>query len=259
MRQKVSLAFVLSIVFSALAISAAFFAKYLISKEPKLVFFEWVWPHQKAEHDVLSEFEYCHRRTKRCRMAGPRFLIGTFERSGKYVSHLRVQRALSEEEPIGLVWRLEALISPHRVAREIKSALSFFSDLKVPVEFLFIDYDSPSKRLRHYADWIRLLRSQQLQLPVSVSGLASWSFDNLDGFKALVENVETVSVQLYQGAQKVELHDNLVSALERLDNVHISLFCPDTGFLDHFFKKVSISRQLDIGIFNGSGCSNLSE
>ena len=117
-------------------------------------------------------------------MSGPRFLIGTFERSGKYVSHLRVQRALRGAEPIGLVWRLEALISPHQVVREIKSALGFFSELEVPVEFLFIDYDSPSERLRHYADWIHLLRSHQLQLPFPVSGLASWSFDNLDGFKA---------------------------------------------------------------------------
>ena len=73
MRQKVGLAFVLFIVFSALATSAAFFTKYLISKEPKLVFFEWVWPHQKAEHDFLSEFEHCQRRTKRCRMSGPSF------------------------------------------------------------------------------------------------------------------------------------------------------------------------------------------
>ena len=71
MGQKIGLAFVLFIVFAALAVSTAYITKYLISKEPKLVFFDWVWPHQKVEHDFLSEFEYCYRGAKRCRMSGP--------------------------------------------------------------------------------------------------------------------------------------------------------------------------------------------
>ena len=89
-----------------------------------------------------------------------------------------------------------------------------------------------------------------------VTGLVSWSIDNPDGFEFLIGAAEAVSVQLYQGSERVDLHDNLVLAIERYDNVHISLYCPDTGLLDYLFKKVSINRPLDIGIFNGASCNN---
>ena len=43
-------------------------------------------------------------------MSGPRFLVGTFEDGGNYVAHLNVQDTFNRKEPIGLVWRLEALV-----------------------------------------------------------------------------------------------------------------------------------------------------
>jgi hypothetical protein len=188
-------------------------------------------------------------------MSGSHFLVGTFEADGQYVSYLSSKDTFSFKEPIGLVWRLEFLVSPYLVAKEIKSALNFFSGLEIPVEFLVIDYDSPSKKLSDYADWINVLSAQQLQQNVSTTGLVSWSNDNPNGFEVLLEAAEKVSVQLYQGSKRILLNDNLVSAIERYDNVHISMYCPDTGFLDYFFKKVSISRPLNIGIFNSSGCN----
>ena len=189
-------------------------------------------------------------------MSGPRFLVGTFEDGGNYVAHLNVQDTFNRKEPIGLVWRLEALVPTYLIGKEIKSALNFFSDVGVHVEFLVIDYDSPSKGLYAYADWIDVLRSEQLQLPVSVTGLVSWSLDNPDGFELLIGAAEAVSVQLYQASKRVDLHDNLLLAIERYDNVNISLYCPDTRLLDYLFKKVSINRPLDIGIFDGSSCNN---
>ena len=113
------------------------------------------------------------------------------------------------------MWRLEALISPYLAAREIKSVTDFFSDLKIPIECLVIDYDSPSRKLAAYADWINELSLRQLKRPVSATGLVSWSIDNPDGFRALVGALKTLSVQLYHGPQRVLLNDNLVSAIER--------------------------------------------
>ena len=75
-------------------------------------------------------------------------------------------------------------------------------------------------------------------------------------FEVLLAAAEAVSVQLYQGSERVDLSDDLVLAIESYNNVHISLYCPDTGLLDFLFKKVRISRPLDIGIFNSSGCNN---
>ena len=257
MKQKPVSAAALFVLFIALVYGLFHISKLLNSNELGLVFFDWVWPHQEVDNEYLDEFKYCHRWVKKCHVSGPRFLVGTFEKTGQYVPHLSVQGTFNRKEPIGLVWRLEALIAPYLVAKEMKSALSFFSDLKVPVEYLVVDYDSPSKGLYDYADWIDLLHSEQIQLPVSVTGLVSWLQDNPDGFEVLVGAAESVSVQLYQGSERVDLSDDLVLAIESYDNVHISLYCPDTGMLDYLLGKVSISRTLDIGIFDGSGCSNL--
>ncbi len=158
-------------------------------------------------------------------------------KTGQYVPHLSVQDTFNRKESIGLVWRLEALIAPYLVAKEMKSALSFFSDLKVPVEYLVVDYDSPSKGLYAYAEWIDLLHSEQIQLPVSVTGLVSWLQDNPEGFEVLLGAAEAVSVQLYQGSERVDLSDDLVLAIESYNNVHISLYCPDTGLLDYLWGK----------------------
>ena len=239
----------------ATGIASVFFSKCLTFSKPKLFFYEWVWPHQTVNHLYLSEFDHCGLWATQCQMSGARFLVGTFEADGQYISYLSARDTLSFKKPIGLVWRLEFLVSPYLVAREIKSALNFFSDLEIPVEFLVIDYDSPSKKLSDYADWINELSAQQLQQNVSTTGLVSWSHDNPDGFEVLLEAAEEVSLQLYQGSKRFLLNDNLVSAIERYDNVHISMYCPDTGFLDYFFKKVSISRPLNIGIFDSSTCN----
>ena len=258
-KNSVVLAVTLFFVLITLVFGFTHFSEFLNYEKPKLNFYQWVWPRQSANHKLLSEFEYCVRPPKQCQMLGPRLLIGTFSTSGKYVSHLSAQDTFDREKPIGLVWRLEALISPYLAAKEIKSVTDFYSDLKIPIEFLVIDYDSPSRKLAAYADWINELSLRQLKRPVSATGLVSWSIDNPDGFRALVGALKTLSVQLYHGPQRVLLNDNLVSAIERYDNVHISLYCPDPGLLDYFFKKVSINRPLNIGIFNGSGCDNLSK
>ena len=257
MKQKPVSASALFVLFVVLVGGLFHLSKLLNFNELELVFFDWVWPHQEVDNEYLDEFEYCHRWLKKCHVSGPRFLVGTFEKTGQYVPHLSVQDTFNRKESIGLVWRLEALIAPYLVAKEMKSALSFFSDLKVPVEYLVVDYDSPSKGLYAYADWIDLLHSEQIQLPVSATGLVSWLQDNPDGFEVLLGAAEAVSVQLYQGSERVDLSDDLVLAIESYDNVHISLYCPDTGMLDYLLGKVSISRTLDIGIFDGSGCSNL--
>ena len=257
MKQKLVSAVTFFFVLAALGVGTFHLSKRLIFDEPELVFFDWVWPHQEVTNEYLAEFEHCHRWVTKCHMSGPRFLVGTFEDDGQYVSHLSVKDTFNRKKPIGLVWRLEALIAPYLVAKEMKSALSFFSDLKVPVEYLVVDYDSPSKGLYAYADWIDLLHSEQIQLPVSATGLVSWLRDNPDGFEVLLGAAEAVSVQLYQGSERIDLSDDLVLAIESYNNVHISLYCPDTGLLDYLLEKVSISRTLDIGIFDGSGCSNL--
>ena len=256
MKQNLVLAVTLLIVVPASAVGLFHLLKYSTSDVPNLIFHDLVWPHQRADREYLSEFEYCRLRPTKCKMSGPRFLVGTFEDDGHYVAHLNVQKTVNRKGPIGLVWRLEALVPTNLIGREIKSALNFFSDEGVHDEFLVIDYDSPSKGLYAYADWIDALRLEQLQLPVSVTGLVSWSIDNPDGFELLIDAAEAVTVQLYQGPNRVKLHDNLVLAMEMYDNVHISLYCPDAGLLDYFFKKVSISRPLDIGIFNSSSCNN---
>ena len=255
-KQNLVLVVTLIILVPASAVGLFYLLKFSTPDGPKLIFYDWVWPHQRADREYLSEFEYCRLRPTKCEMSGPRFLVGTFEDGDHYVAHLNVQETVKRKGPIGLVWRLEALVPINLIRREIKSALNFFSGVGVHVEFLVIDYDSPSIGLYAYADWIDVLRSEQLQLPVSVTGLVSWSIDNPDGFELLIGAAEAVSVQLYQGPKRVDLHDNLVMAMERYDNVHISLYCPDTGLLDHLVKKVSISRPLNIGIFNGSSCNN---
>ena len=256
MKQKPVSATALFVLFVALVYGLFHLSKLLNFNELELVFFDWVWPHQEVDNEYLDEFEYCHRWVKKCHVSGPRFLVGTFKKTGQYVPHLSVQDTFNRKESIGLVWRLEALIAPYLVAKEMKSALSFFSDLTVPVEYLVVDYDSPSKGLYAYAEWIDLLHSEQIELPVSVTGLVSWLQDNPEGFEVLLGSAEAVNVQLYQGSERVDLSDDLVSAIESYDNVHISLYCPDTGLLDFLFKKVRISRPLDIGIFNSSGCNN---
>ena len=257
MKKNLVLAVTLFIFIPASGFGLFHLSKYSTSDGPNLIFHDWVWPHQEVDNEYLDEFEYCHRWVKKCHVSGPRFLVGTFEKSGQYVPHLSVQDTFNRKEPIGLVWRLEALIAPYLVAKEIKSALSFFSDLKVPVEYLVVDYDSPSKGLYAYAKWIDLLHSEQIQLPVSVTGLVSWLQDNPEGFEVLLGAADAVSVQLYQGSERVVLSDHLVFAIESFNNVQISLYCPDTDLLDYLLGKVSISRTLDIGIFDGSGCNNL--
>ena len=257
MKQKPVSASALFVLFVVLVGGLFHLSKLLNFNEPELVFFDWVWPHQEVDNEYLDEFEYCHRWVKKCHVSGPRFLVGTFKKTGQYVPHLSVQDTFNRKESIGLVWRIEALIAPYLVAKEMKSALSFFSDLKVPVEYLVVDYDSPSKGLYAYAEWIDLLHSEQIELPVSVTGLVSWLQDNPEGFEVLLGSAEAVNVQLYQGSERVALSDHLVLAIESFNNVQISLYCPDSDLLDYLLGKVSISRTLDIGIFDGSGCGNL--
>ena len=110
----------LFVVLITLGVGSTHFSELLNYEKPKLNFYRWVWPRQSTDHKLLSEFEYCTRSPKQCQMLGPRLLIGTFDTSGKYVSHLSAQDTFDREKSIGLVWRLEALISPYLAAKEIK-------------------------------------------------------------------------------------------------------------------------------------------
>ena len=242
-------------VISALGFGLFHYSKSFSSGGPNLTFYDWVWPHQTTDLEYLSVFDICGRQATKCLMMGPRFLVGTFEINGLYVSHISAKDNFNNEMPIGLVWRIEQLISPHLAAREIRAVLDFFSDLGISVEVLVIDYDSPSRGLADYADWIKDLSAQRLQRPISTTGLASWSLDNPVGFESLLDAADTVSIQLYQGSKTVFLNDALVHLMESSDNLHISLYCADKGLLDHVINNVSISRPLNIGIFDGVDCN----
>ena len=79
------------VLFVTIVVGLLHLSKLLNFNEPELVFFDWVWPHQMADREYLSEFEYCRLRPTKCKMSGPRFLVGTFDDSGHYVAHLNVQ------------------------------------------------------------------------------------------------------------------------------------------------------------------------
>ena len=91
-------------------LSSVNLSKLLNFDEPELVFFDWVWPYQEVDNEYLDEFEYCRRRSTKCQMSCPSFIVGTLEHGGHNVLHLNVQDTFNLKEPIGLVWRLEELV-----------------------------------------------------------------------------------------------------------------------------------------------------
>ena len=68
-------------------------------------------------------------------MSGPCFIVGTFEHGGQNLLHLNVQDTFNLKEPIGLVWRLEAPAPLNLIAKEIKSAVSFFPMREFTLDF----------------------------------------------------------------------------------------------------------------------------
>ena len=118
MKKNLVLAITLLIFIPASGFGLFHLSKYSTSDGPNLIFHDWVWPHQMADREYLSEFEYCRLRPTKCKMSGPRFLVGTFDDSGHYVAHLNVQDTVNRKGPIGLVWRLEALVPTNLIGKE---------------------------------------------------------------------------------------------------------------------------------------------
>ncbi|MGC5703840.1 DUF3142 domain-containing protein [Pseudomonas sp. NFXW11] len=122
------------------------------------------------------------------------------------------------QEQVWVVYRAHSLAWPESVYRQLLGQVQRWQDTGTPVVGIQIDFDSGTRDLQRYADFLRDLRQRlPAQYRLSITGLLDWG-SNADpqSISQLKGVVDEVVVQTYQGRQSIA---NYATYLPRLDRM----------------------------------------
>lgn len=117
-----------------------------------------------------------------------------------------------------LTYRLESLVPPEMVVSRFIAHRQAWKRHGVFVDGIQIDYDSPTAKLREYADWLVLLKNAVGNgTPISITGLGDWlASSSPSHLKELSSKVSFIAFMMYHGSQPLKRLDNYTFRLARL-------------------------------------------
>lgn len=121
--------------------------------------------------------------------------------------------------PIYIVYRIENLLYPNEIANLFKDDCHRWEKKGNKIIGLQIDFDSPSKKLDSYIDFLSNLKKM---IPdtylLAVTGLADWASSSPQAaLRRLSHEVNEITFQLYEGSNEIPYIDSYVNSITRLE------------------------------------------
>ena len=156
-----------------------------------------------------------------------------------------------------LTFRLENLPTIYEVADKYKKYTSIFMNSEINIMGLELDYDSPSSKIRVYADWIKRLSKLLPKDHIEITGLTTWVYDNEQDIRELSKEVKRINFQLYHIDKNKIPTQRFFNFLNNISEKKISLgvMCNDYEFTKTITNSIKKSSQISIGYFLNSNCS----
>jgi hypothetical protein len=169
----------------------------------------WIWAGRKIENINPKSRLYIHQ--------------GTIERgNGKHKPRLLRQGhglVRLKDHDIYLVYRIENLTFKDELVDLFKTDLVRWRSRGNLVSGIQLDFDSPSKKLNLYIDFIKDFKKElNPDLKLSITGLADWaSSGDKNVLKELSLTTDEIIFQLYEGANEIPFVDQYLRSIKNLD------------------------------------------
>ena len=140
---------------------------------------------------------------------------------GKYTYHFEGLSPRPIDKYSGkltLTYRLEKLIPPSIIVSRFVSHQKAWRRHNIVIDGIQIDYDSPTKKLLEYADWLALLKKEiKSDVSISITGLGDWLASAPSShLNNLSEKTSFIAFMMYHGGHPLKNTSHYIEYLENL-------------------------------------------
>lgn len=169
----------------------------------------WIWETSTAIHSAHSD---------------RKFFIHQGHFRGKTGKFLFLEqgpppwRVPSRNGPIVLVYRLDTLVPQSLLLKIHRQVKDRWRSYGVDVSGIQIDFDSPSRKLNKYANWLHQLKSQMFgSESLSITGLCDWLVNSKKkDVNDIFTKTDFIAFMMYQGTKPLRNIAGYVDILQKL-------------------------------------------